>query len=96
MWMQYTDPFADTAGDGPSFDNLGVDTFATQLTKAVESAFNLQRIENFFRTLNTKATELNTTLGAGLKGNISGIETLLKDVYLQSQNLSDNIPTLEI
>jgi hypothetical protein len=82
MWMQYTDPFGDASSGGPNFENLGVDTFATQLTNAVESAFNLQRIENFFRTLNTKATELNTTLGAGLKGNISGIETLLKDVYL--------------
>jgi hypothetical protein len=81
MWMQYTDPFAEGTG-GPSFENLGVNTFAKQLEKAVKSAFDLDRLENFFRTLNTKATELNTTLGAGLKGNISGIETLLKDVYL--------------
>ena len=80
--MQYTDPFAESSGDGPSFENLGVNTFATQLKNAVDSAFDLNRIENFFKTLNTKATELNTTLGAGLKGNISGIETLLKDVYL--------------
>jgi hypothetical protein len=81
MWMQYTDPFAES-GKGPDFGNLGVNTFAKQLEKAVTSAFDLDRLENFFRTLNTKATELNTTLGAGLKGNISGIETLLKDVYL--------------
>ena len=79
--MQYTDPFAEGT-DGPSFDNLGVNTFAKQLENAAKSAFDLDRLENFFRTLNTKATELNTTLGAGLKGNISGIETLLKDVYL--------------
>ena len=80
--MQYTDPFAESGGDGPDFTNLGVNNFAKQLERAVGSAFDLNRIENFFKTLNTKATELNTTLGAGLKGNISGIETLLKDVYL--------------
>jgi hypothetical protein len=81
MFLGYTDPFASGAATGPEFSKVQVSNFSDQLNKAFNSAFDQTRVEDFFLTLESKATKLNTTLGQGLRKGVVEFQEEIYKVY---------------
>lgn len=82
MFLNYTDPFANTGGGGANFtDYFDVTEYGARLKKASEEAFDLGRIEKYFKTVNTKAVSLNTEIGLGIKSNVAELQKTLNEVY---------------
>jgi hypothetical protein len=82
MFLNYTDPFANTGGGGSNFtDYFDVTEYGQRLAKASEEAFDLGRIEKYFKTINTKAVSLNTEIGLGIKSNVAELQKTLSEVY---------------
>jgi hypothetical protein len=81
MFLGYSDPFAGTGGGGPTYTDVRVSNFSDQLNNAFNSAFNQDRVENFFLTLESKATKLNTTLGQGLRKGVVEFQQEIYKVY---------------
>lgn len=82
MWTT-TDPFDSSVGTG----GLQSETYLQGIKKATESAFNLERIENFFLVVESKSKELNTTLTANIAGISGEYNKLLQDTYLNNIKL---------
>lgn len=82
MWTT-TDPFDASVGTG----GLQSETYLQGIKKATESAFNLERIENFFLVVESKSKELNTTLTANIAGISGEYNKLLQDTYLNNIKL---------
>lgn len=82
MWT-ITDPFDSSVGTG----GLQSETYLQGIKKATESAFNLERIENFFLVVESKSKELNTTLTANIAGISGEYNKLLQDTYLNNIKL---------
>jgi len=55
--------------------------FAASVELAVEEAWNPNRIEKFFLTLEGDAKKLNTQVANGLQSNLKNIQTVIYDVY---------------
>ena len=81
MFLGYSDPFAGTGSGGPTYTDVQVSNFSDQLNKAFNSAFDQDRVENFFLTLESKATKLNTTLGQGLRKGVVEFQQEIYKVY---------------
>lgn len=81
MFLGYSDPFAGTGSGGPTYTDVQVSNFSDQLNKAFNSAFDQTRVENFFLTLESKATKLNTTLGQGLRKGVVEFQEEIYKVY---------------
>ena len=82
MFLNYTDPFADTGGGGNYFtDYFNITEYGQRLEKASAQAFDLGRIEKYFKTVNTKAVSLNTEIGLGIKSNVAELQKTLSEVY---------------
>jgi predicted regulator of amino acid metabolism with ACT domain len=77
MFLGYTDPFA----TGSSGTDVQVSNFSGKLNEAFNSAFDQTRVENFFLTLESKATKLNTTLGQGLRNGVVEFQQEIYKVY---------------
>jgi len=56
-------------------------TFAAKIDAAFIKAFDVNRINNFFLTIESDAVKLNTQIGNGLKDNLKNIENTIFDVY---------------
>lgn len=56
-------------------------TFAAKIDTAFIKAFDVNRINNFFLTIESDAVKLNTQIGNGLKDNLKNIENTIFDVY---------------
>jgi hypothetical protein len=80
MFLNYTDPF-DGTGSGPTYTDVQVSNFSDRLNQAFTSAFDQSRVENFFLTLESKATKLNTTLGQGLRKGVVEFQEEIYKVY---------------
>ena len=78
MFLGYTDPFGGTGAGTDIYTNVQVSNFSDKLNKAFISAFDQSRVEDFFLTLEAKATKLNTTLGQGLR---KGVEEFQQEIY---------------
>ena len=76
MFLGYTDPFATGTGT-----DVQVSNFSGKLNEAFNSAFDQTRVENFFLTLESKATKLNTTLGQGLRKGVVEFQQEIYKVY---------------
>jgi len=83
MFLNYTDPFAaGTGGPGSTFTNYAdITEYGVRLKSASEAAFDLGRIEKYFKTINTKAVSLNTEIGLGIKSNVAELQKTLNEVY---------------
>jgi predicted regulator of amino acid metabolism with ACT domain len=83
MFLNYTDPFAaGTSGPGSDFTNYAnITEYGVRLKSASEAAFDLGRIEKYFKTINTKAVSLNTEIGLGIKSNVAELQKTLSEVY---------------
>jgi hypothetical protein len=82
MFLNYTDPFAAGSGGGTEiYTNVQVSNFSDKLNKAFTSAFDQTRVEDFFLTLEAKATKLNTTLGQGLRKGVVEFQQEIYKVY---------------
>ena len=80
MWMQATDPFKSTS-TGLYTGELLVSNFAGKINEAFNDATSLQRIEDFFLTLEKNAKKFNTTLGNGMATSAKKFEQVIYDVY---------------
>jgi hypothetical protein len=78
MFLGYTDPFGT---DGSIYTNVQVSNFSDKLNEAFTSAFDQSRVEDFFLTLEAKATKLNTTLGQGLRKGVVEFQQEIYKVY---------------
>ena len=56
-------------------------TFAAKIDAAFIKAFDVNRINNFFLTIESDAVKLNTQIGNGLTDNLKNIENTIFDVY---------------
>jgi hypothetical protein len=84
MFLNYTDPFANTKGTsqyGNFADYADITEYGARLKSASEAAFDLGRIEKYFKTVNTKAVSLNTEIGLGIKSNVAELQKTLSEVY---------------
>ena len=82
MFLGYTDPFASGSGGVTDiYTNVQVSNFSDKLNKAFTSAFDQTRVEDFFLTLESKATKLNTTLGQGLRKGVVEFQQEIYKVY---------------
>ncbi len=70
-----TDPFESTGGLPKGF------TFGIELENALIKAFNVNRIENFFLTLENDAKKLNTQIANGVAANLGQIQSTIFNVY---------------
>jgi len=83
MWLTTADPFAPTPGSG----GFQSESYLSGIREAAKTAFNLERIENFFLTIENKSKELNTTLTANIAGISGQYNKLLQDTYLKNIEL---------
>jgi hypothetical protein len=84
MFLNYTDPFTSEGGANNSalnFTDLLISNFAEKVNGAMVDAFSTKRIEDFFLTLEAKATKLNTTLGQGLRKGVVEFQQEIYKVY---------------
>jgi hypothetical protein len=82
MFLGYTDPFGGAGtGTGTIYTNVLVSNFSDRLNEAFTSAFDQTRVEDFFLTLEAKATKLNTTLGQGLRKGVVEFQEEIYKVY---------------
>jgi hypothetical protein len=79
MFLGYTDPFG--SGAGTIYTDVQVSNFSSKLNEAFNSAFDQKRVEDFFLTLEDKATKLNTTLGQGLRKGVVEFQQEIYKVY---------------
>jgi hypothetical protein len=79
MFLGYTDPFG--SGTGTIYTDVQVSNFSSKLNEAFNSAFDQKRVEDFFLTLESKATKLNTTLGQGLRKGVVEFQQEIYKVY---------------
>ncbi len=78
--MQFTDPFKSTSEGLYTGEQL-VSNFAGKINEAFNDATSLQRIEDFFLTLESNAKKFNTTLGNGMVTSAKKFEQVIYDVY---------------
>jgi hypothetical protein len=84
MFLNYTDPFANAGGTnryGNFTEYADITEYGVRLKSASEAAFDLGRIEKYFKTINTKAVSLNTEIGLGIKSNVAELQKTLSEVY---------------
>jgi len=83
MFLGYTDPFKSESSLSTMLLDLNVSNFVDAVKAAMKDAYSLKRIEDFFLTLENKATKLNTTLGQGLKSGVAEFQEEIYQVYEQ-------------